>query len=367
MNSNRIFGLDMLRAVAILTVMISHMSLIGPPKTSAYLGVGLDGVTLFFVLSGFLIGKLLIKDLAGHSSDRAALIHFWSRRWLRTLPAYFFVLSVLLVFAAQRSGAMPDYWQRYYFFAQNVFSGHPIFFSEAWSLAVEEWFYLLLPLGILFFRRWRRFDLSKSFLTMIIGVILAVTLARIMRMASLDVQTLQQWDLGFRKIVVLRLDSLMYGVFGAWLACFNPAFWSARKGKFFATGVALLLADVALSSVAFWRDYLTLSITPFATLLMLPLLSDWKVPRYKILHAITFVSIISYSLYLVHLSLVLNTLLPILNGLFPPEYFSKTALVLVYWGLSFGLAFLCRRFVEVPFIEFRDARRAAASATKPAQ
>ena len=190
----------------------------------------------------------------------------------------------------------------------------------------------------------------------IFGVIFLVTLARNMHMASLEIQTLQQWDLGFRKVVFLRLDSLMYGVFGAWLATVHPALWRRQNRPVFWLGLGLLLMDFSLSHLLFWRDYLSLSITPMANLLMLPFLSEWKKARYRILHILTFFSIISYSLYLVHLSLVQNNLLPILNKHFDSEYLSTTSLVLLYWGLSIALACLCRRFVEVPFIAFRDTR-----------
>jgi peptidoglycan/LPS O-acetylase OafA/YrhL len=58
---------------------------------------GFDGVDLFFVLSGFLIGGILIKIFDSDDWDLDAIFHFWSRRWLRTIPAYFFVLLINLL------------------------------------------------------------------------------------------------------------------------------------------------------------------------------------------------------------------------------------------------------------------------------
>jgi peptidoglycan/LPS O-acetylase OafA/YrhL len=82
----RIYGLDILRAVAILDILIGHS------LTHANIDFGLfDGVNLFFVLSGFLIGKILIKNMEREFTIKS-LYTFWYRRWMRTLPAYFLYL-----------------------------------------------------------------------------------------------------------------------------------------------------------------------------------------------------------------------------------------------------------------------------------
>lgn len=90
LNPNRVYGLDILRALAILFVIVGHGRHLLPDKLDIYHQVIVfDGVSIFFVLSGFLIGGILIKMLNNRKADKNLLFEFWSRRWFRTLPNYF--------------------------------------------------------------------------------------------------------------------------------------------------------------------------------------------------------------------------------------------------------------------------------------
>src|ERR1700722_16417443 len=100
--SCRNYGLDLLRAAAIGLVLISHFSLVfvglfdpNPVVQPA----GFLGVELFFVLSGFLIGQILLRTVLVSPVLPTVKI-FWSRRWFRTLPAYYVVITILLVLSA---------------------------------------------------------------------------------------------------------------------------------------------------------------------------------------------------------------------------------------------------------------------------
>jgi peptidoglycan/LPS O-acetylase OafA/YrhL len=92
----RLFGLDLVRALAIILVLLSHSRNL---LISFYPGLdflkagGFFGVELFFVLSGFLIGGILIKDIQA-GFDFGILKNFWKRRWLRTLPNYYLFLII---------------------------------------------------------------------------------------------------------------------------------------------------------------------------------------------------------------------------------------------------------------------------------
>src|SRR4051812_29833906 len=96
-NNKRIYGLDILRTFAILSVIYEHgYRLLNPSIISwnQYDFFVFDGVSIFFVLSGYLIGQILIK-LFQRDVSRKDIYNFWIRRWCRTLPAYFLVLSIL--------------------------------------------------------------------------------------------------------------------------------------------------------------------------------------------------------------------------------------------------------------------------------
>ncbi|MEI7616870.1 MAG: acyltransferase [Actinomycetota bacterium] len=148
---NRILGLDILRAVAILLVIYGHGALFVPQKFIPYYKLpfpAIDGVSIFFVLSGYLIGKILFKIIQNSELKPKDLLNFWIRRWFRTLPNYFLILGILLAIPLLKSGIIAhDFNWKYLLFLQNFSGPHPNFFPEAWSLCIEEWFYLLFPIA----------------------------------------------------------------------------------------------------------------------------------------------------------------------------------------------------------------------------
>ena len=147
-SNNRVFGLDLLRFVAIFMVLLGHSLILAPKYLKPFVYKFLfDGVAIFFVLSGFLIGGILIKQLNKEKPSFNGLVDFWKRRWMRTLPAYLVILIFLLIYTAFLIPKnLPDDWFRFFFFTQNLFAFRPSFFAEAWSLSIEEWFYLSVPL-----------------------------------------------------------------------------------------------------------------------------------------------------------------------------------------------------------------------------
>ena len=152
----RIYGLDILRALAILFVVYGHSIIFVIkvwPKKWLTIPV-LDGVSIFFVLSGFLIGGILLKIFEEQKASFRLLWKFWIRRWFRTLPNYFLLLIVLFIIQGLilNKTSLAQFWP-YLFFSQNLNSIHPVFFPEAWSLSVEEWFYVFIPLGLLAIRK----------------------------------------------------------------------------------------------------------------------------------------------------------------------------------------------------------------------
>ena len=156
--------LDALRAFAVILVIISHW-FSSDHFLNRYSSNGSLGVTLFFVLSGFLITSILLrsKDLIAKGLPMPqAFKVFYIRRILRISPVYYFLIFILLIFAPT---LIKDsffwhlsYFTNIFFWLKGIFSG-PL--SHFWSLAVEEQFYLVCPAFIFFIPK--RF-LIKSFL-----------------------------------------------------------------------------------------------------------------------------------------------------------------------------------------------------------
>jgi len=144
-HNKRIIGLDVLRVIAIALVIYEHGGSLLPKyfhKEYYKYMPAIDGVSVFFILSGFLIGGILLKIADKEKFTKKNLLNFWIRRWFRTIPAYFLVLIAVLscrLVLFKNTGAFSI---KYLFFLQNFMSPHPHFFPEAWSLSIEEWFYL---------------------------------------------------------------------------------------------------------------------------------------------------------------------------------------------------------------------------------
>lgn len=140
-------GLDGLRAIAIIAVVWHHSA--HPTFLPMFLR-GFVGVDLFFVLSGFLISTLLIREKA--KNGRISLKDFWMRRILRLVPAYYFMLLALLgAYLVFKPGdpdtkTLIDGFPVYALYLSNWFEPGANNLSITWSLATEEQFYLIWPL-----------------------------------------------------------------------------------------------------------------------------------------------------------------------------------------------------------------------------
>lgn len=168
--AGRIPELDGIRGIAILLVLVWHyyvgQLMVEPGTAFSYVArvliLAWSGVDLFFVLSGFLIAGILLD----HRADPAYFKVFYARRICRIFPLYYLVFSCYLVAAATPLASLSSFqwlfqepmplWS-YASFTQNVFMAQSIFganwLAMTWSLAVEEQFYLLVPLLVYFLPR----------------------------------------------------------------------------------------------------------------------------------------------------------------------------------------------------------------------
>jgi peptidoglycan/LPS O-acetylase OafA/YrhL len=313
---SRVFGLDFLRALAISGVLFAHGFGLLYPRMPAWFGVfghgGFYGVELFFVLSGFLIGRILIRfdsDLGKASTVSV----FYIRRWFRTLPLFwlFVLLNVLLEIQIKGHPLSLGEVLEHGFFLRTLTAYHPTFFPESWSLAIEEWFYLLFPAAI-----WLGLRFEKRFVRVLLGVAAAFflfsTIGRMIAASAPDA-TWAQWQ---RVIVIYRFDGLMIGVFAAWISIRWPEFWRGRRRLAAMVGCALLLVLYA----SLWRwvgglfafapdDYFArtfrFTFVSFGFALLLPFASLWKLEKENFASlTVRKIALWSYALYLVHIPIL---------------------------------------------------------------
>lgn len=360
-SNNRIYGLDILRAFAIVNVMQSH----GYDYSSKlaninyYKWITFDGVGLFFVLSGFLIGGILLKTIREQEFSFTQLFRFWLRRWFRTLPNYFLVLIILIACYHYSHHCLPPQWMEYFCFTQCFASPHPLFFGEAWSLAVEEWFYLIVPFGfflILLFSK----EKNKAVLFWIVFVLIAGTLVRIYKVYHHNYFIDGTFGVEISKQVVTRMDGLMYGMLGAWISLNKNEIWERNKNVFFVLGLILLIVPNTFYN-EFYLGYFHYSVEALGTLFILPKLNSIKSGSGKIFKAITFISVISYSMYLTNHMIVQRAFLPKINLIFhlePATGRADSAInFILFWSLTILFSWLLYRFWEMPVMKLREKFR----------
>ena len=245
-------GLDFVRAVAIVWVTIYHAATFDlvPDPEVWLVRFGWMGVDLFFVLSGFLIGGQLFAPRArGEAIDYR---RFFLRRLLRTLPAYVTVVALYFAIPALRERErIQPLWQ-FVTFTQNLFIGTdlPTTFSHAWSLCVEEQFYVLFPLGVALVAV--RPSARKTLATLAAVLVTGMAVRAVVWLAAVAATpfdaTARPDALAFLSWIYYptwsRLDGLLAGVTIAALRVFRPSWWER------ATRRANLLVAVGMAGIA---------------------------------------------------------------------------------------------------------------------
>jgi len=359
-------GLDHLRATAIILVFLCHYRAYERPLWVDVVGkFGWVGVDLFFVLSGFLIGEQLLRQV--HELGKIDFSRFYISRTLRILPVYFFMVFLYFAFPflREREGIAP-LWQ-FITFTQNfdLDFGNEGAFSHAWSLSIEEQFYLLLPLTISLSSTKGHF--KKGFY-ILLGVFLFGLLVRgaswLYFMDSFYSHNITDGRfVMYNKWVYYptynRLDSLVVGVAIAAIVTYSKELThriSRYGNRLFFTGVALLaLAYVFLKDdrLAFWP---TLLGYPLLALAFGCMVFGAIFPSCFLYHIhwkfSTVIAALSYSIYLCHK--VVNELLQAPLDVLGFSAHSNWRVLLCACCSIIGALFM-NRVIEYPFLKWRSA------------
>ena len=348
-------GLDLLRALAIIVVVIYHAALFGFKLPGRVDRFGWIGVDLFFVLSGYLIGGQLLAPLA--RDQRISLGRFFARRALRIMPAYFVTLAVYFLLPSWRE--YPEMSQPLWKFllsVQNIALHGGTAFSHAWSLAVEDQFYLCLPFILLLANRWPRAALIIPCVILFGGILLRTFLAWQNPAADggVSFRGFQAW---IYYPTWTRLDPLVFGVVLAaiekfraqwWQRLMNLAIWLWLPGLA-AIAFGLYLGESENLTVAACVWQFPLIALGMATLLICAVSPRLPFRRVAILGA-AFVASIAYSAYLIQ-KLVIHFVAQFCTTHNIPLT-SAPALVLVEICVYIA-GFLLFLLIERPFLQLR--------------
>lgn len=365
--SERIFGLDVMRAMAIIMVLSSHILWIYPQNSSMisqfFQLFGFLGVEAFFVLSGFLIGGIFYKLYLKDDFSFKSTVYFLKRRWFRTLPNYylFLILNVLVTFII--GYAIDDVW-KYLFFLQNFCTTMLPFYTESWSLSVEEFTYLLLPISILIGSFiFKNKNKKQTYISIVISLIILLILNKFIYNQTTSNSTLTQWNVSLKAVVIYRMDSILIGVVFSWIALNYQQFWQKQKISLALVGAILLLMmyvgvgffQLTIENYPLFWNVLYLPITSLTLALFLPILSQWKTTKLPFQKAIVMVSLISYSCYLIHYGIVLQLMKHFVKTDDLPMY-QLHIYTMAFLFITFVLSYLNYKYFEKPIMDLRDKK-----------
>ncbi len=336
-DKQRISSIDVFRCLAIVPVVLYHFD--------HYLPYGYLGVDLFFVISGFLVGSILIKKFK--ADKRIGFAEFVLQRGFKIWPSYysFLIVGSLLAVLFYRGNAdqfiIPlNEYPKYLFFYQNYGGGDPHWiFDHVWSLCIEEHFYILLPLFIIIIKAIS----AKNIRLLTAGVIGLILMGVFFKFASVFLTGSK----GTYAETHNRIDSLSWGVLlGIIIMYHGEKFRTLAIRKYlFMLGLILLAGNVFINSWAdsyMWNKVVFHSMIPFCFFLMI---AGSYYYDFSALKPIRFIAYFSYNWYLWH---------PIFVWVIIWWVGFNIWGVILYLIVSFGVATLFTILVEEKFLKLRE-------------
>jgi len=346
---NRSFGVDLVRAVSILIVIFRHYGFMPGFNFGTY------AIEFLFVVSGYLIGQILIKDFySTELVEPSSVKRFMMRRWFRILPLYYLAVFVKFIFHPE-VGANLLY---YIFFLQNHFYGIS-FFPETWSLVIDEWFYLGTPIFLFLFMR---FVSSKRLYVLfyLIGIIVVINILRFVWISKTNIP----FD-GLNGNIILHQDTLLIGVILAFIKSKFTTIFNRFNSKpyFLVATILFLMHTYFIKSIRypidnidsyFWVKTFDFTVCAIIIIAMLPFIENSIMPvkniKFKLFNKVIVMgSKLSYALYLAHNmshDLAGFVLSPVTNN-----YIIVGIMGIIF---SIGISYLAYQYVEKYFLIIRD-------------
>jgi len=344
-DSRRNTNLDALRAVAIFLVLGRHFRTFSTSTywwAEAWLHVGWVGVDLFFVLSGFLVSGLLFADYK--KLGRIDISRFYIRRGLKIWPAFYVLIAVGLLIVLVRGhsvsgrGLLSEL-----VFMQSYFPG---LWNHTWSLAVEEHFYLSLPVVLLLMIRQNN---GKPFAAMpyVFGAIAVFSLACRFAVGWKDGDDFYTFCFPTH----LRMDALMFGVLLSYYKTFRPDVfdWIAswRGGWIVIAAAIVLLSRFSIDDRNMHTWGLTVIYLGAGCIVAKAVAFEGTGPIRVTSSFLASIGVYSYSIYLWHMFYRQSVL----------EHFHITSFTLwsvcyITGAILFGI--VAAKAIEFPVLRFRD-------------
>ena len=347
LHTNRNFGLDLCRCIAVCMVLFVHTGQLVFHQAFTFLWyLPIGGVELFFSLSGFLIGRILLRLFDQDDVGIKDVGKFWLQRWFRTLPLYYILYFVYLLRDNLFLQPVP-FNPKYLLFLQNFTGPPPDFFGESATLSIEEWFYITAPiltLGFFHAGNTLRISFLQGKKAYVATAVLLILSSILLRWQFLDTGKF------IAVSVIFRLDAIAYGLLAAYLSKKVKDLPNRKAALMLATGIVLWSAAAIIRFKFFFgvpeQSYYICSGTGTALIVWGLYYLKFGIQPYFV----SFISRISYSIYLVHLT---GIAIPFYYFFNEEKTSAKWLLFFLALGLTIGLATLTYHLIEKPFLSLR--------------
>ena len=291
MENKRNSSIDQLRFIAATCVAISHLIILKKGYNINYEIISSIAVEVFFIISGFVLAPQIINLLNKNSFENYKI--FILRRWYRTIPLYVLSLTIISILL----GKLISFdILKYLFFVQNFTSiwVENDYFSIAWSLSVEEWFYIIFPLYLIIINKYNN---KLYLLSYCIIFVLIIFIIRVNYSSDTN------WGENVRRIVLYRLDSI---VFGFLLFLIKDKIKNTIKINFLLITLAIVFSIIvfsiqkinAIENNNFYKILFHYVIAIWGSLVVsIFYLLDKKIQNLRIINVNLFLGKISYSIY----------------------------------------------------------------------
>lgn len=353
----RVFGLDFIRAAAVLAVVFHHsLAFAHPPAWVGFFGpLGSLGVEILLVLSGYLIGRGLIQKVKQGRFCAEHIGQFYARRWLRTLPPYYLFLFIMAALFAPMVPQLITH-KEYFIFMQNFAWEMPPFYAQTWTLALLEFFYLLFPMALFLSSKLIRHHLA----CFLIPILFFLGVPILCRTLHTQVGNLEEFQMIFRKQVIFHIDTPITGVIMGLIEGEFPFVWawilrySAVGLTAFSAAAAYFLLGCPYLSSSHCLQVFFFPLVSIAIALLFPLLCNWKENSTALGTTIKAISQVSYSLYVSHyFALSIGLALLIITGASRDAWMLN---YLLFITLIVLIAYPTYLLAEKPFMRLRESR-----------
>ncbi len=341
--------LDFLRFIGVILVVMHHVPFHDSTAFGSFISViqtgGWVGVDLFFVLSGFLIANLIIKEYEAKQTFNIKL--FLIRRGFKIYPAYYLFIIYQFWYSANFAKyhqSATRFFHEFFFIANYTKNNN----GHLWSISVEEHFYVLLAIAFVIMIKLKKVNLK----TMVILYAVLLFVAVFCRTYNYVVYANYDFDRDYTRSHV-RFDAMFFGVLIAFVANYKKELMQrilTNKYRPFYFILSLLFIATNFMFGRWdhpWQATLSLSLNPICFGYLMVCLMDYHHPTFlKIIRPLAYVGMYSYSIYLFHIHFLTQSL--------KLYHYGLTLFYLSYIAFALIGGIIVSKSIEYPFLKIRE-------------